>query len=331
MQELNITTRLRRLRYNPIIRDLIRETHLSINDLVQPVFVRYGKNQKVAINSMPGFFQYTIDRLVEEIDQISKLKIKAIILFAIPENKDSVGSDSFSDNGIAQQAIRKIKEISPNLLIFSDICFCQYTDHGHCGAAHEHNGELVMENDQSLSLLAKQAVSHARAGADVLAPSGMIDGMVAVMRRALDQHGFYQTPILSYAVKYRSSMYGPFAEAAGGAAKIGDRQSYQMDPANGKEALREAALDIEEGADMLMVKPAHTYLDIIFRIKQAYPYMPLAAYHPSGEYMLLKSAISNNSIDEQRSILEVLTSIKRAGADFIITYFAKDVAPWLSK
>ena len=278
---------------------------------------------------MPGFFQYSVDRLEEEIREITSLGIKAIILFGIPETKDHLGSDSYNDNGIVQQAIRKIKNIAPDLLIISDICLCQYTEKGHCGVVHEHNGIVTIENDASLELIAKQAISHAKAGADVIAPSGMLDGMIKVLREALDSNGFYNIPILSYAVKYRSSMYGPFGAAAGGAAKVGDRRSYQMDPANGNEALREAMLDIEEGADILMVKPAHTYLDIIYRLKQAYPYMPLAAYHPSGEYVMLKEAIAKGLLEEERSILEVITSIKRAGADFIITYFAKDVAKWI--
>jgi porphobilinogen synthase len=324
-------TRLRRLRYHPVLQDLIRETALTINDLVAAIFVRHGKDQKTPIASMPGFFQYSVDRLEEEIEDLVRLKIKAVIIFGIPEHKDGLGSDSYSEDGIAQQAIRKIKSLAPGLLVISDICFCQYTDHGHCGAIHEHNGMISVDNDISLALLAKQAVSHAKAGADILAPSGMLDGMVQTMRKALDLAGFYQMPILSYAVKYRSAMYGPFGAAAGGAAKLGDRRSYQMDHANGNEALREAMLDIEEGADILMVKPAHTYLDVIYRIKQAHPYIPLAAYHPSGEYMMLKAAIAAGAIEEQRSVLEVITSIKRAGADFVITYFAKDIAKWLNE
>jgi len=329
--DFQLTTRPRRLRYHPNMRDLVRETHLNINDLVAAVFVKHGNNEQTAIASMPGFFNYTVDKLSDEINEIVALGIKAIIIFGIPEIKDHLGSDSYSDNGIVQQAIRKIKTLAPDLLIIADLCFCQYTSLGHCGVAREYNGTTIVENDKSLELLAKQAISHAKAGADIVAPSGMLDGMVRVIRKALDNEGFYKIPILSYAVKYRSAMYGPFGEAAGGSAKSGDRQTYQMDPANGNEALREAMLDIEEGADILMVKPAHTYLDIIFRLKQAYPYIPLAAYHPSGEYMMLKSAIANGSIDEKRSVMEVITSIKRAGANFIITYFAKDIARWLKE
>lgn len=329
MVTTNINVRPRRLRYNPNIRDLVRETQVTINDLVAAVFVKAGINEKKTIASMPGFFQYTLDKLGEEIQEIIDLGIKAIIIFGIPENKDHLGSDAYDDNGITQQAIRKIKSIAPDLLVISDICFCQYTSLGHCGVVHEHNNIITVANDTTLELLAKQAISHAKAGADMLAPSGMLDGMVRTIRTALDSQGLYKIPILSYAVKYRSAMYGPFGEAAGGAAQAGDRQTYQMDLANSNEALREAMLDIEEGADILMVKPAHTYLDIIYRIKQNYPYIPLAAYHPSGEYMMLKSAIANGSLDEQRSVMEVITSIKRAGANFIITYFAKDIARWL--
>ena len=321
--------RPRRLRYNPVVRDLVRETSLSVDDLVAAVFVRYGKNEKIPITSMPGFFQYSVDVLDEEIQEIVKLGIKAVIVFGIPENQDHEGSDSYDDNGIIQRAIRKIKSIEPHLLVISDLCFCQYTSLGHCGITIEHNDRTCVDNDKTLPLLAKQAVSHAKAGADVVAPSGMLDGMVKAIRNALDGEGFERIPILSYAIKYRSAMYGPFGAAAGGASKSGDRSGYQMDIANSNEALKEAMLDIEEGADILMIKPAHTYLDIIYKIKQAYPYVPIAAYHPSGEYMMLKAAINIGAIDEKRSIIEVITSIKRAGANFIITYFAKDIAKWL--
>ncbi len=324
-----MNTRLRRLRYNPIMRDLVRETALSINDLVATIFVKHGINEKIAISSMPGFFQYTVDRLEEEVNLIVELGIKAVLVFGIPEVKDSLGSDSYNDNGIVQQAIRKIKILAPNLLVISDLCFCQYTENGHCGITHEHNGNIDVENDASIKLLGQQAVSHVRAGADIVAPSGMLDHMVRTIRSSLDNAGFYQIPILSYAVKYRSAMYGPFGAASGGAAKIGDRRTYQMDPSNGSEAIREAMLDIQEGADILMVKPAHTYLDIIYRVKQAYPLIPIAAYHTSGEYAMLLSAIKAGYIEEKRSIIEVVTSIKRAGASIIITYFAKDIATWI--
>jgi porphobilinogen synthase len=331
VSNMNLNTRLRRLRYNPQLRDLVSQTHLSINDVVATIFVKHGKNEKNPIMSMPGFFQYSVDRLEEEINEIVNLGIKAVLVFGIPEKKDHQGSDSYNEDGIVQLAIRKIKSIEPNLLVISDVCFCQYTDLGHCGIIHEHNGIMDVENDESIKMLGVQAVSHARAGADMVAPSGMLDGMVKAIRLALDEAGFYQTPILSYSVKYRSAMYGPFGEAAGGAAKVGDRRTYQMDPSNSDEALREAMLDIEEGADILMVKPAHTYLDIIYKLKQAYPYIPIAAYHPSGEFAMLKAAATQGYIEERRSVMEVMTSIKRAGADFIITYFAKEVALWLKE
>ncbi|MEK6734836.1 MAG: porphobilinogen synthase [Pseudomonadota bacterium] len=329
MSNYNLTIRPRRLRYNPVVRDLVRETIVSVDDLVAAIFVRYGNNKKTPIASMPGFFQFSVDRLHEEVKEIVDLGIKAVIIFGIPEHKDHEGSDAYNDNGIAQQAIREIKKIAPKLLVISDICFCQYTTLGHCGVVHEHNNIVTVANDMSLELLANQAISHAKAGADMLAPSGMLDGMVGAIRKALDGEGYYKIPILSYAVKYRSAMYGPFGEAAGGAAKTGDRQTYQMDPANSGEAIKEASLDIEEGADILMVKPAHTYLDIIYRLKQTYPFMPIAAYHPSGEYMMLQAAIEKGAIEEKRGVMEVIISIKRAGASFIITYFAKDIAKWL--
>jgi porphobilinogen synthase len=319
------------MRYHPTLRDFVRETHLSINDLVLPLFIRHGVNEKRPIASMPGHFQWSVDRLQEEIEEIITLGIKSVILFGIPENKDGMGSDSYSDDGVIQQAIRLIKSVAPKLLVISDICFCQYTDHGHCGVAKECEGVLDMDNDRTLELLAKQVVSHAKAGTDIVAPAGMVDGAVETIRKALDEAQFFHLPILSYAVKYRSAMYGPFGQAAEGAAKIGDRSSYQMDPANGREALREVMADIKEGVDLLMVKPAHTYLDVIFRVKQQYPYIPLFAYHVSGEYAMLKAAFANRWLDEQRTILEVVTSIKRAGADVVITYFAKDLAIFLNE
>jgi porphobilinogen synthase len=327
---ININIRLRRLRYNPVIRNLIRETELSINDLVYPVFVRSGEGIKNPIIPMPGCFQFSIDMLDEEIHEIVSLGIESILLFGIPAIKDDLGSDSYDDMGIIQQAIRKIKSLAPQLMIISDVCLCQYTEHGHCGVVSEdHNCNIDLNNDETLKLLSKQAISHVRAGADAIAPAGMIDGMVKALRTSLDEHGFTKTPIISYSIKYRSAMYGPFAAAAEGAVKKGDRSTYQMDIANSNEAVREALLDIEEGADILMVKPAHGFLDIIYKIKQTYPYMPLAAFHVSGEYSMLKAAIQNGWLDEKRAILEVVTSIKRAGADIIITYFAKDIARFL--
>jgi porphobilinogen synthase len=320
------TTRLRRLRHNGSIRDLVRETHLRVGDLVLPLFIKHGSGIKKPIASMPGHFQISIDNLEEEILEIAALGIKNIILFGIPEIKEGLGKDAYSDHGIIQTAIPVIKNAAADMLVVSDLCLCEYTDHGHCGVVSSTH-EIM--NDQTLALLAKQAVSHAKAGADIIAPSGMMDGMVQAIRQGLDQAGFQQIPVLSYSVKYSSSMYGPFREAAEGAPKFGDRRTHQMDFANSKEALRECALDISEGADMLMVKPAHTYLDVIQRVKQAYPELPLGAYHTSGEFAMIKAAAEKGWIDEKCAALEVLTSIRRAGADFIITYFAKDAAGWL--
>lgn len=319
-------TRLRRLRYNHNIRNLVKETQLKVDDFVLPLFIRHGTDIKKPIASMPGHYQFSVDQLDEELKNISALGIKNILLFGIPAQKNKLGEDAYSDNGIIQSAITHIKKIAPNLLIMVDVCFCEYTDHGHCGVLNESND---VDNDKTLALLAKQAVSLAKAGTDVIAPSGMIDGMVAAIRHALDEAGFHHLPILSYSVKYASSMYGPFREAAEGAPKSGDRNTHQMNFANFNEALRECALDISEGADMLMVKPAHTYLDIITRVKQSYPELPLGAYHTSGEFAMIKAAAEKGWINEESAVLEVLTSIRRAGADFIITYFAKDAAKWL--
>jgi porphobilinogen synthase len=310
---------------------LVRETELNINDLVHPIFVKAGQNIRNPITSMPGYFQLSVDNLEAEVQEIVNLGIKSVILFGIPECKDELGSDSYSSTGIIQQAIKKIKLLNKELLVISDICFCEYTSHGHCGVVNEKTGNPDIDNDATLKILVKQAISHAEAGADVIAPSGMIDGMVGAIREGLDASSYTHIPILSYSVKYSSAMYGPFRIAAEGAPKFGDRKTYQMDVANSEEALKEAMIDVEEGADMLMVKPAHTYLDIIFKIKQAYPYMPLAAYHTSGEFAMLKAAIANGWLEEKRSVFEVLTSIKRAGADFIITYFTKEVAAWLKE
>lgn len=323
--------RLRRLRQNETIRGLVRENQLDINKLVLPLFVKHGFGLKHPIASMPGQFQFSIDRLGEEIEEIISLGLKSILLFGIPEKKDGLGKDAYSDNGIVQSALAVIKQIAPQLLVMSDICFCEYTDHGHCGVIkhHEEGCDVNVDNDATLQLLIKQTLSHVRAGADIIAPSGNMDGMVHVLRNALDEAGYQQIPILSYAVKYASAMYGPFREAAEGMPQFGDRRTYQMDIANANEAIRECELDIAEGADMLMVKPAHTYLDIMYRVKQTYPELPLCAYHTSGEFAMLKAAAANGWIDEKKSVLEVLTAIRRAGADFIISYFAKDVAKWL--
>ena len=321
------TTRLRRLRKDSKIRSLVQDVYLNIDKLVLPLFVIHGKGIKNPISSMPGHYQLSLDLLEEEIITISNFGINNVILFGIPESKDAYGSN----DEIIQSAVKTIKKINPNLLVIADTCLCEYTDHGHCGVVHknETNNSFCVDNDESLKLLAKQAVNFAKAGADIIAPSANMDGMVQAIRTALDEADYKDLPILSYAVKYSSAMYGPFRQAANGAPQFGDRSSYQMNYTNAYEALRECALDINEGADMLMVKPAHTYLDIIHSVKQQYPYMPLAAYHTSGEFACLKAAAQNGWIDEQKSVTEVLTAIHRAGANFIITYYAKEVAQWL--
>lgn len=323
-------TRMRRLRQHAQLRSLAKETQLDMGRLVLPLFIRHGSGVKQPVASMPGHYQLSVDQLDDEIQSIVNLGIKNILLFGIPAKKDPLGKDSYSDDGIIQTAVRAIKKIAPTLLVITDVCFCEYTDHGHCGVIdHHEHGEVNVDNDKTLALLAKQAVSHARAGADVIAPSANMDGMVFAIREALDAAGFSHTPILSYSAKYASSMYGPFRQAAEGAPQFGDRSTYQMDIANANEAVRECELDVMEGADMLMVKPAHTYLDVIYRVKQAFPALPLCAYHTSGEFAMIKAAAEKGWLDERRSVLEVLTSIHRAGADFVITYFAKDVAGYL--
>lgn len=322
-------TRLRRLRHHPAVRDLVREVEINLGDLVMPLFITHGNDIKRPISSMPGQYQISIDKLEQEIIELSDLGINSILLFGIPAHKDAVGSDGYDDNGIIQQAIRLIKSIAPSMLVISDVCFCEYTDHGHCGIIGKVGSQQDLVNDETLDILAKQAVSHAKQGADIIAPSGMLDGMIQTIRFALDSAGFTHIPILSYSVKYASSMYGPFREAAQGAPQFGDRKTYQMDYANKEEAIRECALDINEGADMLMVKPAHMYLDIIYKVKQTYPSLPLAAYHTSGEFVMIKAAAEKGWLDEMRAVKEVLTSIKRAGADFIFTYYTKEVAAWI--
>lgn len=324
------TTRMRRLRGNAQLRQLIRETQLKPSDVILPLFVTHGRDQKNPISSMPGQYQFSIDKLHAEIKEIVNLDIPAVILFGLPEHKDALGSDACSADGIMQTAIKEIKEIAPELMVISDICFCEYTDHGHCGYVQEKDGQWQLDNDRTLEMLATQAISHAQAGSDMMAPSGMIDGMVTAIRHGLDGSGFNTTPILSYAVKYASSFYGPFREATDGAPQFGDRKTYQMDPANATEALREVELDINEGADMLMVKPALSYLDIIQRVKSSYPQMPLSAYQVSGEYAMIKAAAQNGWLDEKKTALESLLSIKRAGADCILTYYAKDMVRWLN-
>jgi len=318
--------RLRRLRYNPLIRDMIRETEVSKNDLIYPLFVVPGKNVKNEVKSMPGVFQFSIDNLVKECKEVVSLGIPAVILFGIPEHKDEKGSEAYDPNGIIQRAIKAIKSEVKNLLVITDVCMCEYTSHGHCGLL---NGEEIL-NDETVELLAKEALTHAQAGADIVAPSDMMDGRIAAIRKTLDDNGFQKTPIMSYAAKYASGYYGPFRDAAESTPAFGDRRSHQMDIANALEALKEVETDIEEGADIVMVKPAGPYLDIIRRVKDKYE-MPTAAYQVSGEYAMIKAAGQNGWIDEERVMIESLTAIKRAGADMFLTYFAKEAARWIDK
>lgn len=321
----NLPVRLKRLRKTPMIREMLRETRLHPKQFIAPLFIHETLTQAKAIQSMPGQFQLSMDCLASEITTLTELGIPAVLLFGIPAFKDASGSASLQTNGVIQQAIRTIRQLNPDMVIIADVCFCEYTTHGHCGIL-ENN---TLDNEQTLLALAEQAVSYARAGADWIAPSSMTDGMVLAIRQALDAAGFINTSILSYAVKYSSSFYGPFREAALGAPQFGDRKSYQMDPANGQEALREAALDVSEGADMLMVKPAMNYLDVIYRLKQRFPEVPLCAYQVSGEYSMIKTAAAAGLINETDAMVESLLAIKRAGADMIISYFAKDIAKLL--
>lgn len=318
------TKRLRRLRFNPTVRDLVRETYLSKNDLIYPLFAVPGEKIRKEIKSMPGVFQMSVDVLVDECKEVEAMGIPAVILFGIPEHKDEVGSGAYDENGIIQRAVRAIKANTKKLLVITDVCLCEYTSHGHCGVL---DGDNIL-NDETVSLLAKEAVSHAQAGADIIAPSDMMDGRILAIRKALDYKGFTNIPIMSYAVKYASGYYGPFRDAAESAPAFGDRRSHQMDIANSEEALREAESDIEEGADIIMVKPAGAYLDIICRVKDKF-HMPTAAYQVSGEYAMIKAAGKLGWIDEQRVMIESLIGIKRAGADMILTYFAKEVAAYL--
>jgi porphobilinogen synthase len=320
------TIRHRRLRYNPLVRDLVRETVLTKNDLIYPLFVVPGTKIKNPVKSMPGVFQLSIDELVKECKEVRDLGIPAVILFGIPDHKDEVGSGAYDANGIIQQAIRAIKAEVNDLLIITDVCMCEYTSHGHCGVL---KGEEIL-NDETVSLLAKEAVSHAEAGADMIAPSDMMDGRVAAIRKALDYKGFTKIPIMSYAAKYSSGFYGPFRDAAESTPAFGDRRSHQMDIGNINEALREVAEDIEEGADIVMVKPAGPYLDVIRKVKDTFG-MPTAAYQVSGEYAMIKAAGVNGWIDEERVMVEAAFAIKRAGADMFLTYFAKDLAKWIDK
>jgi len=316
--------RLRRLRRTEPLRALVQENRVDIGDLVYPIFVVEGQGIKQELSSMPGIFRFSPDQLPLEVEEIARLKIPAVLLFGIPQHKDEVGSSAYHPQGVIPKAIRAIKKAVPELLVITDVCLCEYTSHGHCGVVV--NGDV--DNDQTLPLLAQTALSHAEAGADIVAPSDMMDGRVKAIRESLDTNGFQNIPILSYAAKYASAFYGPFREAAESAPQFGDRLSYQMNPPNVREALREVEEDIKEGADIIMVKPALAYLDVIRRVRDTFNH-PLAAYNVSGEYALVKAAMQMGWLDEPRVVMEILTAIKRAGADIIITYHAKDVARWL--
>ena len=320
------------LRHTARLRAAVRETVLAPDDFIYPMFIVHGENVRVPIQSMPGISQLSVDQAVEEARRVSAAGIPAVLLFGIPASKDAVGLENFDDDGIIQRAIRSLKDALPDLLVVTDVCLCEYTDHGHCGVLNHENPTLpdgYVLNDETLDILARVSVSHARSGADIVAPSGMIDGMVASIREGLDGDGYDHVPIMSYAIKYASAFYGPFRDAAQGAPKFGDRRTHQMDPGNVREALREAALDVEEGADFLMVKPALAYLDVIRRTHDAHPELPMVAYNVSGEYSMVKAASERGWLDERAVTLENLTAIKRAGADLIITYHALDAAGWL--
>ncbi len=319
--------RLRRLRKNEGIRRMVRETILSVDDLIFPLFVAAGRKIRKEISPMPGVFQLSVENLVKEVKEVRGLGIPAVLLFGIPAKKDPMGSDACSDDGIVQTAVRAVKDAVPDILVITDVCFCEYTDHGHCGVL---TPEGDVDNDATLDILARSAVTHARAGADMVAPSDMMDGRVAAIRGALDEEGYEGVPIMSYAAKYASGFYGPFRDAAESAPAFGDRRSYQMDPPNVREALREVALDIQEGADIVMVKPALSYLDVICRIREAFD-LPVAAYHVSGEYSIVKAGEKLGWVDGGRLMMEILVSIKRAGADLILTYAAKEAAKVLAE
>ncbi|WP_442603447.1 porphobilinogen synthase [Paenibacillus sp. KN14-4R] len=322
--------RHRRLRSSAAMRNLVRETTLTIHDLIQPLFVTFGLNKKEEIPSMPGVYHFSLDRMDEEVHQIAELGIQGILLFGVPDHKDEIGTSAYDDQGIVQQATKRIKALYPDMLVIADTCLCQFTNTGHCGVIHHDptTGRADVTNDESLALLTRTAVSQARAGADIIAPSNMMDGFVAAIREGLDEAGFSHIPIMSYSVKYASAFYGPFRDAAHSAPQFGDRKTYQMDPANANEALREAESDVIEGADFLMVKPALAYMDVIRRLKENFD-LPVVAYNVSAEYSMVKAAAANGWIDERAIVLETLTGFKRAGADIILTYFAKDAAAWL--
>jgi porphobilinogen synthase len=313
--------RPRRLRESPLMRSMVRETSLRIDDFVYPLFAVHGRGVREPIGSMPGQYRFSIDELLKECKDAASMGIPAVLLFGLPRDKDPRGTEAYAEDGIIQQAVRAVKETIPDLLVITDVCLCEYTSHGHCGVVED--GRI--KNDPTLELIARTAVSHAEAGADLIAPSDMMDGRVAAIREGLDESGFPETPIMAYSAKYASAFYGPFREAADSTPQFGDRRSYQMDPANAMEAMREVALDVDEGADIVMVKPALPYLDVIARVKGEFG-LPVAAYSVSGEYAMLKAASQLGWLDEDRAVLEALTGIRRAGADIIITYFAKDAA-----
>jgi porphobilinogen synthase len=322
--------RPRRLRQTPQLRALVRETELSVKDLVAPLFVREGSRLRKPINSMPGQFQFSVDELVKESGAIAKLGVPAVILFGIPDKKDEKASGAYAANGIVSKAVRALKKELPELIVICDVCLCEYMSHGHCGIIRKSGKNYRIENDATLKLLAKSSVAYAAAGADIIAPSDMMDGRVAAIRAALDETGFADTPIMSYAAKFASAYYGPFREAAESPPQFGDRRTYQMDYANAEEALREVALDIEEGADIVMVKPALGYQDLIWRVKEKFRY-PVACYNVSGEYAMLKAAAQNGWLDEKQAVLEMLTGFRRSGADIILTYWAQQAAKWLKE
>ncbi len=320
------TVRMRRTRQNEKLRGLVRETRLSVDQLIYPLFIAEGLQEPREIASMPGIRQWPVEHIGREVERIANLGIPAVLLFGIPSDKDEVGSQAYATKGIIQQGIQRIKAETPGTLVITDVCLCEYTSHGHCGVIR--NGDV--HNDESLGLLSRMALSHVEAGADIVAPSDMMDGRIGTIRHALDEHGFNQTPVMAYSAKFASGFYGPFREAADSTPQFGDRRSYQMDSANAREALREVELDIAEGADIVMVKPAMPYLDIIRQVRDACD-LPIAAYNVSGEFSMIKAAAQNGWIDERRVVMEVLTGIRRAGADMVITYFAPDVAQWLKE
>ena len=323
---MELKRRPRRLRVNEAIRSMVRENHIRVEDLIYPMFVMPGERKKIEISSMPGVYNFSLDEFALALQDVVKLGIPAVMLFGIPESKDSVGSGAYHEHGIVQEAVRLAKKNFPKLYVITDVCLCEYTDHGHCGLIED---EQVL-NDPTLDLLAQTAISHARAGADMVAPSDMMDGRVGAIREGLDKAGFYYIPIMAYSAKFASGFYGPFREAAGSTPQFGDRRTYQMDSPNGNEAMLETALDIEEGADLIIVKPAMAYGDIIYRTKERFG-VPVVAYNVSGEYAMVKAAAANGWIDEKRIVMEALVSMKRAGADLLITYHALDVARWIKE